>query len=36
MYVVFMYVYIHYHLNEYGRKKKWARKNYILVQREYN
>jgi hypothetical protein len=30
MNVVCMYVYIHYYWNECGRKKTWARKNYIL------
>jgi hypothetical protein len=45
MNVVSMYIYIHYHLNECGRKKgylnecgrkKKARKNYILERSEYS
>lgn len=32
--MVFMYVYIYYHLNEYGREKKWTRKNYIMGRME--
>jgi hypothetical protein len=32
MNVVYMYVYIYYHLNKYERKK-WAIKNYILGRR---